>query len=72
MRLASATLDLADYVDAIDKALRVRIPQLLLAAVTADTTTIRGARVAWIRAVERYGATLGLTLPEWLVPSPAG
>jgi hypothetical protein len=71
-RLAASTLSFGGYVTTVEQALRVRIPATLATAARTDTTEIKQARVAWVKAVERYCFDLGLAPPEWMVPSPAG
>jgi hypothetical protein len=71
-RLAESTLAFGDYVYTVEQALRIKIPATLVTAARADTSAIKQARVDWVKAVERYCANLGLSPPEWMVPSPAG
>jgi hypothetical protein len=70
--LAESTLAFGSYVYNVEQALRIRIPSLLLTSATADTSAITRARRQWVQAVQRYCADLGMALPEWMVPSPAG
>ena len=55
-----------------EQALRIRIPSVLLSTARADTSPVRSARRAWVRAVQRYCSNLGVAPPEWMVPSPPG
>ncbi|HSP73855.1 MAG TPA: hypothetical protein VLN26_15885, partial [Gaiellaceae bacterium] len=70
--LAEATVSFSEYVFNLQQALAAGLPAQLANAAQADTTAIRVARRQWARALTRYAAKLGVTPPEWLVPSPAG
>jgi hypothetical protein len=70
-QLAESTLKLSEYVYDVQQALRIRIPSVLLSTAQADTSSVKHARQAWIRAVQDYCSRLGLAPPEWMVPSPA-
>jgi hypothetical protein len=71
-QLAEATVTFSEYVFNLQQALAAQLPAQLALAAQGDTTAIRVARREWARAVTRYAARLGVTPPEWLVPSPAG
>jgi hypothetical protein len=68
--LAESTVAFSDWIAGLEQALATHQPGLLAAAVENDTSAIRNARAGWRTAVLRYSAKLGVTPPEWLVPSP--
>ncbi|MGZ4352565.1 MAG: hypothetical protein ACXVZ4_03375 [Gaiellaceae bacterium] len=72
VKLAEATVSFSEFVFNLQQALAARLPAQLALAAQGDTTAISVARRQWATAVTRYAAKLGVTPPEWLVPSPAG
>jgi hypothetical protein len=70
-RLAEAVNAFSQYVYGIETALQTGIPNVLVAAATADSSGIRTVRSKWVEAVNTYARRLGLPPPYWLQPSPA-
>ena len=71
-RYAEAVSSFSTYVYAVENALRAKVPNLLAIAANQDLTAVKQARTDWLAAVERYAQRIGVTPPEWLIPSPAG
>jgi hypothetical protein len=69
---AQSALAFGRYVDRVELALEARAPNRVVRAATADTTTIKAARAAWVAAVQDACKRRHLLPPDWLVPSPAG
>jgi hypothetical protein len=72
-RLRRAHRDLAEsiaviesYVYDVKNALATRIPTLLAATVTEDSSRMAVLRETWETAVTDYARRLGVTLPAWL------